>query len=41
MFLSEACLTQAIAAADAGQKEKWEKRLLFVQPLTAGDFLRS
>ena len=38
MFLSEAGLTQAIATADAGQKEKWEKRLLFMRHLTAGDF---
>jgi SpoVK/Ycf46/Vps4 family AAA+-type ATPase len=38
MFLSEAGLTQTIATADAGQKEKWEQRLLFMRHLTAGDF---
>ena len=38
MFLSEAGLTQTIATADSGQKERWEKRLLFMRHLTAGDF---
>ena len=38
MFLAEAGLTQTIATVDPQQKEKWEKRLLFMRYLTPGDF---
>jgi SpoVK/Ycf46/Vps4 family AAA+-type ATPase len=38
MFLAEAGLKQTIATVDAREKEKWEKRLLFMRHLTPGDF---
>jgi hypothetical protein len=38
MFLAEAGLTQTIATVDPPEKEKWEKRLLFMRYLTPGDF---
>ncbi|MDB6158145.1 MAG: ATPase [Gammaproteobacteria bacterium] len=38
MFLAEAGLTQTIATVDPQEKEKWEKRLLFMRYLTPGDF---
>jgi hypothetical protein len=38
MFLAEAALTQTIATVDPREKEKWEKRLLFMRYLTPGDF---
>jgi hypothetical protein len=38
MFETEAGLTQTIAAIDAKEREKWEKRLLFMPRLTPGDF---
>jgi SpoVK/Ycf46/Vps4 family AAA+-type ATPase len=38
MFLAEAGLTQTIATVDPREKEKWEKRLLFMRYLTPGDF---
>ena len=38
MFLAEAGLTQTITTVDAREKDKWEKRLLFMRHLTPGDF---
>lgn len=38
MFVAEAGLTQTIANVEAGEKERWEKRLLFMRHLTPGDF---
>ncbi|HKT74313.1 MAG TPA: ATP-binding protein [Steroidobacteraceae bacterium] len=38
MFLAEAGMSEKIAAVDAGTREEWEKRLLFMKDLTPGDF---
>jgi hypothetical protein len=38
MFLAEAGMTERIGEVDAGTREEWEKRLLFMKDLTPGDF---